>query len=109
MSGQHQHDLSLDDVRDYLLHTGAIKEAESFLNVVESEERRKEENESQMAKELSHFKPKQIRERIEQDRENKKDEILRRLLTEKKSGMAAMLQEEEEMRRLQVCVGLHAH
>jgi hypothetical protein len=92
----------LDDVRDYLLHSGAIKEAESFLHVVETEERQKEENENQLAKEISHFKPKQIKERIESDRESKRDDILRRLLTEKKSGTAGMLQEEEEMRRLQV-------
>lgn len=98
----YQNDLTLDDVRDYLLHSGAIKEAESFLHVVETEEKQKEENENEIAKEISHFKPKQIKDRIENDRENKRDEILRRLLTEKKSGAAGMLQEEEEMRRLQV-------
>mmetsp|Transcript_9379 Transcript_9379/g.17508 ORF Transcript_9379/g.17508 Transcript_9379/m.17508 type:complete len:1823 (-) Transcript_9379:160-5628(-) len=101
MSDHHPHDISLDDVRDYLLHSGAIKEAETFLHVVETEERQKEENENQIAKEISHFKPRQIKERIESDRENKRDEILRRLLTEKKSGTDGMLQEEEEMRRLQ--------
>ena len=41
-------------------------------------------------------------ERIANDRETKRDAILHRLLTEKRSGAAGMLQEEEEMRRLQV-------
>ena len=101
-------DLTLDDVRDYLLHSGAIKEAESFLNVVETEERQREENEKQMAKEMSHFKPKLIKERIEKDRESKRDEILRHLLTEKKSGAEGLLQEEEEMRRLQVIIATYS-
>ena len=99
---QCQYDISLDDVRDYLLHSGAVKEAESFLHVVETEERQKEENESQIAREMSHFKPTLIKDRIQSEREKKRDEILKHLLTEKRNDAAGMLQEEEEMRRLQV-------
>ena len=102
---QAQYDLSLDHVRDYLLNSGALQEAESFLHVAKAQTKA-EERESQLAGEVSHFNPRLIKERIETERESKRDEVLRRLLTEKKSGTAGMLQEEEEMRRLQVSLAL---
>lgn len=64
--GEQKYEMSLDDVRSYLLETGAIKEAEQILNV----ESKSADNELNGNPTDTYIKPADVYERITRRREN---------------------------------------
>jgi hypothetical protein len=99
-----RYEMSLDDVRKYLIDSGAIRDAESFLHV-QSEQTNSETKEKQ---ELSGLKTNDIRDRITRERDLERENIMRSLLSEKRMDATAFQKEEEEIKKLQVSIVCHA-
>lgn len=102
-SSSSSYTLTLEDVRDYLVDTNAIKDAESFLlKNKREEEREKELNvKRQNAKNSKEISLESVRNRVaKKNSQLHRDDLLNSLVAEKHAGRIGVMREEEEIREL---------
>lgn len=103
-AGSSAYTLTLDDVRDYLVDTNAIKDAELFLITSKREEEREKElnvkrqDVKNASKEMS---VDSVRNRMaKKNSQLQRDDLLNSLVAEKHAGRLGVMREEEEIREL---------
>jgi hypothetical protein len=103
--GGSHYEMSLDDVRNYLIQTGSLQEAEKLLSLP-SQPQQNQGMQGQGQERPEGVDPMlkitEIKERILREREIEKEKVMRNLLTKHHRGVAELQQEDEEMRKLQI-------
>lgn len=95
--------LTLSDVRDYLIDTDAVKEAEKLLLSAKVGSHGSEDNTSKAKRDLERQRENAtdvIRQRYKTGPREKREGVLDKLVVEKQHGKLGLLREEEEMREL---------
>jgi hypothetical protein len=95
--------LGLDEVRNYLIQTGALSEAEKLYHLPSSNSTKALAS-SSSASASSSLPPSvsYLKDRIFTERELEKEKILRNLLTKRHESAMELQQEDEEMKQLQL-------
>ena len=98
------YELTLDDVRDYLMDTNALKEAEMFLlSSKREEERAKELTTRQLANRSKDTSIDGVRNRMtKKNVQEQRDNLINSLVSEKHAGRLGVMREEEEIRELRM-------
>jgi hypothetical protein len=101
--GGGHYDMSLDDVRNYLIQSGSLQEAEKLLSLPgQHTPQQSQAQGGPVRQEEPTIKITEIKERILREREIEKEKVMRNLLTKHHRGVAELQQEDEEMRKLQI-------
>lgn len=102
------YEMSMDDVRNYLIETGTLHEAEKLLNLQteqnnsNSNNSNKQQNKENENNEKGIIKLNNIKDRILKEREIERDKIMRNLLTQHHLGITELQKEDEELKKLEV-------